>query len=661
MKYTKYSSSSSYREILLNDWKLPNISSFKILNYKYDKFLSELGIFKKIRKLFFVESQLNVKNNKYLKHCQKLLIKQIGFCSNSKYYVRNHFTSRRINWGFWVVARKIILFNKSYLIKHLLKSNSKLNRDQKVSSLRELIHGIYVKVGNARKSLIIPMRRKWIQAPAPKCRSLTIPRLVDRIIASMWTEMLELYLKGSINRGHHGYQENKGCNTAWIDLLRKQDKYSYIYEFDLCNFFPSVSHSILFKILKDLGIPSYMIIYFLLPLQAKPDLDMELEVPDYQTGKESVWFKSIYEKINYKGESNYVLGKAVNIGVPMGLGYSPLLAIMVLGAILDIWKSHGNDFVTYADDGILLTNNASDIIKFKELCEKFGLAINESKSRFIRQEGKINEYKFLGLVYKDGLLSSQTRKGFSADLLVDAMEIINKGYFGTILSRLYGSVDIIDQNFHLWWSRGSVMSKVTGYHNEDNRLWLRKTSALWSVLHQSLVATLSYVRRFSTSSVLRASKIKWSGMEWEDQIEWYNLNVFNHSTYASNWLVEECYRIAFSLNKNVFDLIPTVIATYEERWKEQVFALRCNVSDIILETPDGPIYQSQVGKANFQAIVKEYGDDYAKSYVEECNVNVQEPLVEQEVEEVTEPRNWSEEIDRDDIGNGPHTIRKMFY
>jgi hypothetical protein len=104
----------------------------------------------------------------------------------------------------------------------------------------------------------------------------------------MLTEILELYLKGSISKGNHGYQEGLGTKTALAELITERHNYKIMYEFDLKNFFPSVSHRILRKVLLEAGIPNYMIIYFLLPLLRKPKLDLELEVPDYQTRKESI-------------------------------------------------------------------------------------------------------------------------------------------------------------------------------------------------------------------------------------------------------------------------------------------------------------------------------------------------------------------------------------
>jgi len=397
-------------------WRLPNIKSISIVSWTYHQFLSTLGISKKERILDIRRSKLNVKHNLLLAHDHRLLIKSIGVINkDNSGFINNHWNSKYVNNKFFILAREIMLRNHSFMVRHIHRLDLKFARERKISELRFIIKAAQVKI--RKGSLSIPMRRKWLQAPAPKCRSLTIPNKVDRLIASMWTEILELYLRGTIGLGHHGYQNLKGTSTALQEILSLQDNYKHVYEFDLKNFFPSVPHDVLMKILNDLGIPKFMQIYFLLPLQSKPKLDMNLEVPDYATGKPTFIFDSIFSKINHPGESNFVLNKARNVGVPMGLGYSPLLAMLVLCKVLKDWKNDNNSFVTYADDGLLLTNNLEDLQSFKNICIKYGLCVNEDKSKLVKSEGLRLPYKFLGIIYNpDNTIISSTRKGTSIAL-----------------------------------------------------------------------------------------------------------------------------------------------------------------------------------------------------------------------------------------------------
>ena len=337
-----------------------------------------------------------------------MLIKCIGSIesvSHSKVTARFSTDRDSLRWStnrFFMIALEVMSRNKAYMVRHVIKILPKFSRTMSVSSIREIMCSALERIRGCRWKMVL--RRKWIQAPAPKCRSLTIPSVVDRVVASMWSEVLELYLKGMIDWGHHGFQEGVGTKTALEDLHSNILRYPYVYEFDLKNFFPSVSQSVVISIMRDMGIPAWVCHLLLLPVRRKPVLDLELEVPDYQRGGPSVRFASMYEKVNYKGESNYVLGKAGNIGVPMGLGYSPLLAMLVLCRVLKEWKTDSNLFITYADDGILLMNEKKEISRFIAICSKSGMIIDGGTSR---------EFKFLGIKTDPliGKVSSETRKG----------------------------------------------------------------------------------------------------------------------------------------------------------------------------------------------------------------------------------------------------------
>jgi len=170
--------------------------------------------------------------------------------------------------------------------------------------------------------------------------------------------------------------------TALKDLLNNKIRYKNIYEFDLKNFFPSINQAELFSVLSEIKIPLSMIYYFLLPLQEKPKISLDFECRDYQTGKESYFFKSIYEMINFKGESNYIYGKSSRLGVPMGLGYSPLLASLVLIKRLEEWKRENgfHEYITYADDGLIMSNGNLDIELFEKYLSLGKIEMNKEKS-----------------------------------------------------------------------------------------------------------------------------------------------------------------------------------------------------------------------------------------------------------------------------------------
>lgn len=403
----------------------------------YCGILSPFGILKKNRKLNASGIDFNKNLNGSLFNLQVNLCSKLGEIKEIKnkgdseipksimLYVSNKWGTVTDN-SYFSESHRIVRHSNAYLLRHIWKIEKHYATEFTERKMNRLIHSIVYKLNIGDNK--IDQKRKWLQAPAPKCRSLSIPSLTDRVIASMWTELLELYLRGSMGVENHAYQKSRGTLTAWKELLNSllKKNWKYIYEFDLENFFPSVDHRMLVLTLKDLGIPTWTVSMLLSPLINKPSISLDLECKDYQSNKVSVFFKSLYEMINYKGESNYVFKKSSLIGVPMGLGYSPLLATLVLIRQLNIWKDKSNDYITYGDDGILFTNNLNDIKKFQVLLSNGKVKLNKAKSQWFKFDFHyVGTLKFLGLRWdpiKDRLYAD-TRKGSKLEMIRYLMEL----------------------------------------------------------------------------------------------------------------------------------------------------------------------------------------------------------------------------------------------
>jgi hypothetical protein len=126
------------------------------------------------------------------------------------------------------------------------------------------------------------------------------------------------------------------------------------------------------------------------PLQDKPTLSLDLVVRDYETKTKDYIFSSFSEMLAHKGEANYIYGKERDIGVPMGLSYSPLLAILVLTDTIRRWElsSSTNHAIVYADDGIIFTDNLSGVKSFAELSSENHLKISLKKSRLLKDNNQ---------------------------------------------------------------------------------------------------------------------------------------------------------------------------------------------------------------------------------------------------------------------------------
>ncbi|KAG0632577.1 hypothetical protein HOY80DRAFT_1006663 [Tuber brumale] len=61
----------------------------------------------------------------------------------------------------------------------------------------------------------------------------------------------------------------------------------------------------------------------------KPKLSMDLTVKDYSGQADDFVFNNLYELLTHKKETTFTMS-GCEVGVPMGLGYSPLLSVIVL-------------------------------------------------------------------------------------------------------------------------------------------------------------------------------------------------------------------------------------------------------------------------------------------------------------------------------------------
>jgi len=160
---------------------------------------------------------------------------------------------------------------------------------------------------------------------------------------------------------------------------------------------------------------------------------------------------------------------------------------------------------------------------------------------------------------------------------------------------------------------------VLGYFQEYNLLELRKSSVLNSVLNSNLVCTIQthfavgIFKEFSTSAI-RQGRFKFSGAEYEEfsRLE-DDLSVFNHSTLTSHFLVEEYNSIINYSRREVYQTCSELSELYASEWKikEQLISEELENTTHLL-TPQGKIYEYQIGRENFKMLEKAFAGDYFK-------------------------------------------------
>ena len=431
-----------------------------------DTFIKMFGISRRERELKFRRLDKTNKLNKFLRNRQRRLLSLQGgkFIKLNEsgwdiWKIPSHLYQEN-NKAYWEEGRKLLL-STTYQLYHLNRMEKNFGRKFSYKKLCILFSGINLR---ARDLTIRPkLKRKWIQAPKGKARGLTIPSYVDRWFGSMWTGLLENYLITTLGKEQHAFMQLKGTSTAWRDLWHKLNKYDNFYEFDLANFFPSVSHSVLDTCMELSGIPYWVRKYLLTSCSVIPKLDLDYEVIDYQTGGSTIHFRNILDLLTRKGETHFTRERTENpsFGVPMGMGYSPLLACLVLRFVSHDWLRKdpmNRTNVLYADDGGLMWRGMEDklngmltpIKDWKDSCKKFNIEINEKKSHLLMEcveminrhsDSDVTVYipkiewygklKFLGLVYDPytRILNASTRKGSILSLDLTAAQF----WFGDTL------------------------------------------------------------------------------------------------------------------------------------------------------------------------------------------------------------------------------------
>lgn len=210
-----------------------------------------------------------------------------------------------------------------------------------------------------------PVLRAYIPKADGSKRGLGLPALEDKIVQSAVAEVLTAIYEADFYGFSYGFRPGRSAHDALESLERAlmTQRVNWVLDFDIQTFFDSLDHEWMVRMLEH-RIADRRIIRLI-----------------------KRWLKA---GVLESGE-----WRIVDKGSPQGSGSSPLLANVFLHYAFDAWISqwrarHARGqivVVRYADDAVIGAQYESDARKLldalRERLAKFGLALNESKTRLI--------------------------------------------------------------------------------------------------------------------------------------------------------------------------------------------------------------------------------------------------------------------------------------
>jgi RNA-directed DNA polymerase len=270
-----------------------------------------------------------------------------------------------------------------------------VRKDEYGENLEEKLKGLKERL-EQMKYRPKPVRRVYIpKAGSRKKRPLGIPSMEDKIVQKTVVRVLEQIYEGDFEGSSYGYRPGRTQHQALDELGRtiQQKKMNWVVEADIKGFFDHVNQTWLEKML-------------------------EVRIGDPRVLR-------LIKRMLKAGIMEEGLTTVSEEGVPQGGPLSPLMSNIYLHYALDIWferrfrkKCKGEAYyIRYADDFLACFQARKEAETFlkelKERLEKFGLEIEESKTKLIqfgryaeqdaeKRGEKPEQFDFLGFTHYCG-------------------------------------------------------------------------------------------------------------------------------------------------------------------------------------------------------------------------------------------------------------------
>lgn len=331
------------------------------------------------------------------------------------------------------------------------------------------------------------IREVEIPKESGQVRHLGLPTFSDRIAQGVITSYLQPRLEAEFDFHSYGYRPGKSAHGALKEVRENVQRYDWVIDLDISNFFDGLSHALLFKALSVHVVEYWVLLY----------IGRWLRAPIQKTDKQ-------------------ISGPRA-AGTPQGGVISPLLSNLYLHYTLDKWlrKYYPNlDFVRYADDMILHCRTQEEarslLLAIESRLSNCGLELNVSKTKIVYckdrrrkvGEGEGVQFDFLGYRFQPRVVC---QKYGQLHLIFDG------GISPKSESRI--NAVFVESHFQRWTWRS--IDEIAAHFNAKIRGWLNYYSVFrkgelrrtFRRFHHRLISWA--VKRFKRFRKSRVKAGKW--------------------------------------------------------------------------------------------------------------------------------------------------------